>query len=99
MYLDPREYIGNKRKADIDEKALLEEAVMKLKEKSESPINILLSHRPEYFETYVSYEIDYVFTGHSHGGQVRIFNRGLLSPDQGIFAKYAGGVFEKRKTL
>lgn len=95
---DPREYIGNKRKADIDEKTLLEEAVMKLKKKSESPINILLSHRPEYFETYVSYEIDYVFTGHSHGGQVRIFNRGLLSPDQGIFAKYAGGVFEKRKT-
>lgn len=30
--------------------------------------SILLIHRPELFETYVSANIDLVFTGHAHGG-------------------------------
>lgn len=95
---DPREYIGNKRDRSVDEGGLLEKRLKVLKEESQSHINILLVHRPEYFKTYVENEIDYVFTGHSHGGQVRILRRGLLSPDQGFFGKYAGGIFEEAKT-
>jgi len=46
---------------------------------------ILLSHRPELFELYAAYNIDMVFSGHAHGGQVRLpFLGGLIAPNQGI---------------
>lgn len=60
---------------------------------------MLLSHRPEQFETYVEKEIDLVFTGHAHGGQIRLpFIGGLVAPTQGIFPTYTAGVFEERET-
>lgn len=53
---------------------------------------ILLSHRPELFSTYVDYDIDLVFSGHAHGGQVRLpFVGGLMAPGQGFFPKYTSG--------
>ena len=59
---------------------------------------ILLSHHPEYWslrEPYLSaYKIDLVLSGHAHGGQIRIFNKGLWAPGQGWFAKYVRGVYE-----
>lgn len=33
---------------------------------------ILLSHRPELFETYVNCGVDLVLSGHAHGGQFRL---------------------------
>ena len=61
--------------------------------------NILLSHRPEFIEYYSNYDIDIVFSGHVHGGQVRIpFIGGLLAPSQGLFPKYSGGVYEVNNT-
>ena len=33
---------------------------------------ILLCHRPELFEIYARENIDLIFSGHAHGGQVRI---------------------------
>ena len=54
---------------------------------------ILLSHRPEWIETYQKYAFDLVLCGHAHGGQWRIpfVLNGLYAPHQGIFPKYAGG--------
>ena len=46
---------------------------------------ILLSHRPEQFEVYVEKGIDLVFTGHAHGGQIRV-------------PTYTAGTFEKSNT-
>ncbi len=58
--------------------------------------SILLSHRPELFETYVRNDIDLVLTGHTHGGQVIVpFIGGLVSPNQGFFPKYDKGLFKK----
>jgi len=60
---------------------------------------ILLSHRPELFDLYSENSMDLVFTGHAHGGQMRIpFIGGLVAPDQGIFPKYSSGSYSKDST-
>lgn len=57
---------------------------------------ILLAHRPEQIEQYKLYDFDLILSGHAHGGQVRIpfILNGLIAPNQGLFPKYAGGVYE-----
>lgn len=62
---------------------------------------VLLSHRPEVFNAYVSENIDLVLSGHAHGGQFRLpFIGGLIAPNQGFFPKYdAGEYFEKNTTM
>ena len=60
---------------------------------------MLLSHRPEQFEAYVEKEMDLVFTGHAHGGQIRVpFVGGLFAPGQGTLPTYTAGMFEKNET-
>ncbi|KYG89265.1 metallophosphoesterase [Metasolibacillus sp. FSL H7-0170] len=60
---------------------------------------LLLSHRPERFETYVNNAIDVVFTGHAHGGQIRLpFIGGLVAPGQGYLPKYTAGTYEDGET-
>ena len=63
---------------------------------AEDGYTILLSHRPEYYETYTDYDFDLVLCGHAHGGQWRIpgILNGLYAPHQGIFPKYADGRYD-----
>lgn len=61
--------------------------------------NIMLSHRPEAFETYVNRDVDLVLTGHAHGGQFRLpFVGPFIAPGQGFFPEYTEGVYEKDNT-
>lgn len=63
--------------------------------------SVLLSHRPEYFEEYVSTGVDLVLCGHAHGGQWRIpwiLENGIVAPNQGLFPEYTGGAFSKGDT-
>ena len=54
---------------------------------------LLLSHHPEYWERYLkNRKIDLIVSGHAHGGQIRIFGRGLFAPGQGVFPKYTSGI-------
>ncbi len=60
---------------------------------------ILLSHRPELLSIYSQYDIDIVFAGHAHGGQIRIpWIGGLFAPHQGFFPKYTSGIYTERHT-
>ena len=60
---------------------------------------VLLSHRPELFDTYVGNKVDLVFSGHAHGGQFRIpFIGGVVAPNQGVFPKYDAGIFAEGNT-
>lgn len=58
---------------------------------------LLLAHRPERFEKYhqdPEKEPDLTFSGHAHGGQVRIPKvGGLFAPGQGKMPKHTSGVF------
>ncbi len=60
---------------------------------------ILLSHRPELFDTYVSNNIEVVFSGHAHGGQFRLpFVGGIIAPHQGLFPEYDSGLYTENNT-
>jgi len=90
---DPQEYIQaqmNKEKNFVSQIAAVSKSA------SEEEYTILLSHRPEYYETYTDYRFDLVLCGHAHGGQWRIpgILNGLYAPHQGIFPKYAGGRYD-----
>lgn len=61
---------------------------------SKPSFTILLSHRPELFSEYKKINFDLIFSGHAHGGQVRLpFIGGLAAPDQGLFPKYTDGKY------
>lgn len=58
---------------------------------------LLLCHHPEYYEKFLcKLDIDLIISGHAHGGQWRIFGRGIYAPDQGLFPKYTSGLHDNR---
>ena len=60
---------------------------------------VLLSHRPELFDTYTDHGIDLVLSGHAHGGQFRLpFIGGLVAPNQGLFPEYDAGIYTEGNT-
>ena len=60
---------------------------------------ILLSHRPELFDTYADHDIDLILSGHAHGGQFRLpFIGGLVAPNQGLFPEYDAGIYTEGNT-
>lgn len=62
---------------------------------SEEGFTLLLSHRPEIFETYCDIGFDLVLSGHAHGGQIRLpVIGGILAPNQGFFPQYEEGLHE-----
>lgn len=76
----------------------------KLKEKlgacpKESAV-LLLAHEPQFFPHYAHWGAGAVFSGHVHGGIVRLpFVGGVLSPDHGLFPKYYGGVYQTDRSV
>lgn len=67
-----------------------------LKEADTEYYTILLSHRPEFIDTYKEYDFDLVLSGHAHGGQWIIpgLVNGIYVPNQGLFPEYAGGRYD-----
>lgn len=67
--------------------------------KEDGVCNILLAHNPDYFPNYVYWGADLVFSGHLHGGLVRLpIIGGILSPKLCLFPKYDKGRFDSEGT-
>lgn len=83
-YMDPER---------LEDKAFLTEFV------DTENMKIMMSHRPDSFifnDASVRWDIDLVFSGHNHGGQVAIpFLGGVFGGDQGWFPEYVHGMYEK----
>lgn len=63
--------------------------------------NICLIHKPDYYFKKNLKNFDLMISGHTHGGQWRIpyILNGVISPGQGLFPKYAGGMYSDDYTL
>lgn len=67
---------------------------------AQNGFKLLLCHHPEYFEPHVQqHDIDLTLSGHAHGGQVRLFGRGLFAPGQGILPRLTSGWYFDRRLL
>jgi len=86
----PVDYMDNVSQYDFGER------LSNIREEVNHDFTILLSHRPELISIYSNHDIDLIFSGHAHGGQVRLpFIEGLIAPDQGFFPKYTNGIHKK----
>jgi predicted MPP superfamily phosphohydrolase len=86
----------DKRKYELPEYDQIDSMKKAFARLNELPsFKILMAYRPENIEHYRRYSFDLVVSGHTHGGQVRIpyILNGLYAPNQGIFPKYAGGLY------
>ena len=77
-----------------------EQIVGKVKRLStDGALNMVLSHRPSLMEEYADSGADLVFSGHAHGGQVRMPLIGpLFAPDEGVFPRYTAGAYQTGET-
>lgn len=58
---------------------------------------ILLCHYPDYYEQDIKKrDIQLMLSGHTHGGQINLFGKGLYASGQGWFPKYFAGVYDNR---
>ncbi|KOR83562.1 hypothetical protein AM233_05140 [Bacillus sp. FJAT-22058] len=71
----------------------------RLGETNENEVNILLSHRPFYFDEYADWGADLVFSGDTHGGMLRLPFIGGVVSTEGFFPKYDGGLFNKENLI
>lgn len=62
-----------------------------------NPMDVLLCHIPDSFDTIVANKVPLAFCGDAHGGQIRIpiVNQPAFAPGQGLFPKYGAGHFVK----
>ena len=98
LYKDKKyAYIGNNKEKT---KTILDDLIVNNDEFNNMNFTILLAHRPEFFDLYSNYDIDMAFTGHTHGGLIRLpIIRGVYSRAEGIFPKYSVGSYSEENFI
>ena len=87
MWYNPKYYIKEDFKLEIMEKIM--------SKAEENSFNILLTHNPDDFEVYANWGADLTFSGHVHGGMVRLpYVGGVISPSRTLFPEYDDGLYE-----
>lgn len=90
----PEDYYKKFFKKDTDENSLTS-----LIGEKKDDYEILIAHNPEYFDDYVKRGSELVFSGHLHGGIMRLpLNLGAVSPRYRLLPRFAWGMFKKRRT-
>lgn len=59
---------------------------------------ILMAHKPENFLSFRETGMDLVFSGHAHGGFMKMPGRRLIAPGQGFFPTYTHGLYQQGET-
>lgn len=96
---DPAIGLGEGNYLRADSSQYIEKSIKEILTPKWTTFNILLSHRPEYFKLYRDLDVDLVFSGHAHGGQIRLpFLGGLIAPHQGFLPKYTEGIYRDGRT-
>lgn len=83
------------KKASSDELRDVVDKALETVIDGDDAFTLLLSHRPEYMMLYEAHSVDVVFSGHAHGGGVRLpFIGAVWAPGQGLFPTYTRGLYK-----
>ena len=95
---DPAHYVTIEQKVEGKMEDLVELKLKGLLENN-NMFKVLIAHRPELIDTYAKTNVDIVFTGRAHGGQIRIPGiGGIIAPGQDFFPKYTKGIYRRKDT-
>lgn len=101
IYLDNESYELNIRNQDIYlyGTSMLDFSYKNYKAKKDN-INIILSHYSKNVrDNYIGSE-DFIFSGHTHGGQVRMpIIGGLIAPGEGVLPNYDKGIYKYKSSI
>ena len=103
---DPNEFYQREREtveklAGDDATVLLSKYIVPkiLRLKKYNSFNLLLSHRPDFFDDYSQTGVDLVLSGHTHGGQIRARLVDMIwEAFSNKISRYVGGVWSRNTT-
>ncbi len=71
-----------------------EELVSEIRSVKGNELIIMLAHRNTELSLWASLGVDIIFSGHAHGGLIRLpFTDGLIAPGQGLFPTWTSGIY------